>query len=167
MPEVEIRKGYMPGSIGRVVELHGRYYHKNWGFGAYFETKVARELSEFMDRYDDRRDGFWIATLDGQTEGSITLDGLNADGRGVHMRWFIISDALRGQGVGNRLINAAVNFCKIKGYEQIYLWTFEGLHAARHLYEKAGFTLAEQRQGRQWGREVNEQRFELLIRGVE
>jgi hypothetical protein len=35
------------------------------------------------------------------------------------------------------------------------------LWAARHLYEKTGFRLVEQRRGSQWGVEVNEQRFEL------
>lgn len=33
MPEFKITKGYVPGSIGRVAELHGIYYHKNWNFG--------------------------------------------------------------------------------------------------------------------------------------
>jgi hypothetical protein len=41
--------------------------------------------------------------------------------------------------------------------------TFEGLDAARHLYEKNGFRLAEQQRGIQWGREVNEQRFVLPL----
>jgi hypothetical protein len=49
------------------------------------------------------------------------------------------------------------------GYGQIYLWTFAGLDPARHLYEKAGFTLVKERTGRQWGTEVEEQRFELYI----
>jgi hypothetical protein len=41
MSEIEICKGYVPGTIGRVVELHGAYYHAHWGFGAFFEAKVA------------------------------------------------------------------------------------------------------------------------------
>ena len=110
MCEVKIQKGYAPGSIGRVVELHGRYYHENWHFGAFFEAKVARELSEFIDRYDDTRDGFWIAMVDWQVEGSITIDGVDADGPGGLLRWFIVSDAIRGRGVGNRLMNEAMNF---------------------------------------------------------
>ena len=165
MSEVRIQKGYRPGSIGRVIELHGRYYHKNWGFGAFFEAKVARELSEFIDRYDEARDGFWTATLDGRVEGSITIDGVDADGQGGHLRWFIVSNAIRGRGVGNRLMNEAMNFCRSKGYARVYLWTFEGLRPARHLYEKAGFELVKQRKGQQWGEEVSEQRFELLMGG--
>ena len=43
------------------------------------------------------------------------------------------------------------------------MWTFEGLGAARHLYEKAGFRLVEEHKGTQWGSEVNEQRFECAV----
>jgi hypothetical protein len=46
MSDVEIVKGYIPGSIGRVAELHGTYYHKHWGFSLFFEAKVATELSD-------------------------------------------------------------------------------------------------------------------------
>ncbi|MFW6055249.1 MAG: GNAT family N-acetyltransferase, partial [Thermodesulfobacteriota bacterium] len=81
----------------------------------------------------------------------------------AHLRWFIVSDALQGQGLGNRLLDEAMAFCKDMGYRRVYLWTFEGLQAARHLYEKAGFELKEQHPGRGWGTVVNEQRFELLL----
>ena len=163
MGDVEISSGYCPGAIGRVVELHGDYYHSHWGFGAFFEAKVAREVAEFFGRYDPRRDGFWTASVSGRVEGSITIDGAHAADAGAHLRWFIMSAALRGTGLGNRLIHAAVDFCRGHGYPRAYLWTFEGLHAARHLYEKAGFQLVEQRRGTQWGTEVAEQRFELSL----
>jgi GNAT superfamily N-acetyltransferase len=161
MSEVEIVRGYVPGSIGRVAELHGTYYHDHSGFGLFFEAKVASELSAFFGRYDEGRDGFWTALVRNRIEGSIAIDGLHAESKGAHLRWFIMSDALRGQGIGHQLINAAVDFSRNKGHKRIYLWSFEGLDAARHLYEKVGFSLVEQRKGSQWGVEVNEQRFEL------
>jgi GNAT superfamily N-acetyltransferase len=163
MDDVEIHKGHVPGAIGRVVELHGTYYHAHWKFGPFFEAKVAGELAEFIGRYDAQRDGFWTAAIDGRVEGALTIDGVHAAHEGAHLRWFIMSNALRGKGVGNRLIRAAVDFCRSNRYPRIYLWTFEGLHAARHLYEKAGFALVEQRRGTQWGTEVTEQRFELPL----
>ena len=46
--DVEIAAGYTPGAIGRVAEMHGTYYHREWGFGLYFEAKVATELSAFL-----------------------------------------------------------------------------------------------------------------------
>ena len=101
-------------------------------------------------------------------EGSIAIDGprtgtaCDGDEPGsAHLRWFITSDHTRGSGTGAALLNAALTFCRAQSYARVYLWTFEGLHAARHLYQKAGFRLTRQQRGTQWGTEVNEQRFEL------
>jgi GNAT superfamily N-acetyltransferase len=163
MPEYRIFRGYIPGVIGRVTEMHAAYYHREWGFGLFFEARVAAGLAEFLGRYDEARDGVWTAQVNGRIEGAIALDGLHAAAEGAHLRWFIVSDALRGQGAGGRLIEAALDFCRACGYRRAYLHTFEGLHAARHLYERCGFRLVEQCSGTQWGREVNEQRFELEL----
>jgi GNAT superfamily N-acetyltransferase len=162
-PGAPIRTGYVAGAIGRVAEMHGTYYHAHWGFGLVFEAKVARELAEFLGRYDSGRDGFWTVIQQGRVQGSIAIDGIHAGKSGAHLRWFIVSDALRGRGFGNRLIQTAVDFCRRKAYRRVTLWTFEGLHPARHLYEKYGFRLAEQHKGRQWGTEVVEQRFQLVL----
>ena len=54
MPEIEIQKGHVPGAMGRIIELHGTYYHAHWKFGAFFEAKVAGGLAEFMKRYATR-----------------------------------------------------------------------------------------------------------------
>jgi GNAT superfamily N-acetyltransferase len=163
MAHVEIVKDYIPGSIGRVAELHGIYYSVHWRFGLSFEAKVAAELAEFLMRYDESRDGFWTASVDGCIEGAITIDGLRVEGEGAHLRWFIVSDALCGTGIGNRLIGTAIEFCRNCRYKRVYLWTFEGLDAARHLYERRGFRLVEQRRGAQWGTKVIEQRFLLQL----
>lgn len=156
-----IHKDYIPGSIGRIVELHARYYRELVGFGLPFESKVARELSEFCEQYDGERDGLWLALQDGNIEGSIAIDGSHAELDGAHLRWFIASDNMRGTGVGTALLTSAMEFCHLQHYESVYLWTFEGLGSARHLYEKFGFRLDLQQLGTQWGAEVNEQRFEL------
>jgi GNAT superfamily N-acetyltransferase len=58
----------------------------------------------------------------------------------------------------------AICFCRKNQYQRIYLWTFEGLGAARHLYEKFGFRLVEEQIGEQWGAKVNEQKFVLNIK---
>ena len=162
---LEIARGYVPGAIGRITELHGTYYHQHTGFGLYFESKVASGLSEFLRRYDSARDGIWLALSDHRIEGSIVIDGVGADAEGAHLRWFIVSDALRGNGAGHKLISTALDFCRMRNYRNAYLWTFEGLNAARHLYEKHGFQMTRQQRGNQWGSEVNEQRFECNLRG--
>jgi len=158
-----ILTGYFPGAIGRIVELHANYYYLNWGFGLFFEVRVAKEMSEFLSRFDETRDGFWIVCLNNRIEGGIAIDGIKAATEGAHLRWFILSPEVRGRGFGNRLMEEALSFCKKKGYGKIYLETFDGLHAARHLYEKFGFKLVQQAEGSQWGKKVTEQNFQLLL----
>ena len=156
--------GYVPGAIGRVAELHAIYYYRHWGFPVFFESKVATELSEFLRRFKEERDGFWVANVDGRIVGSIAIDGLNHDNKGAHLRWFIVAPENQGQGIGKILIEEAIEFCREKRFGRIYLWTFAGLDAARHLYERYGFRLCEQCEGNQWGKTVTEQMFELNLR---
>ena len=158
---IDIVRGYVPGALGRVVELHGLYYSQHWGFGLYFESRVASGMAEFLERYDEDKDSVWFVTVDGTVEGSVAIDGKHAQTEGAHLRWYIISDKLRGTGTGKNLLNTAVEFCRQRDYKSVYLHTFEGLDAAKHLYEKIGFQLVSQKLGMQWGKEVNEQRFLL------
>jgi GNAT superfamily N-acetyltransferase len=152
---------YAPGAIGRVAELHAAYYSKHWDFGLYFEAKVATELAQFLLGFDPQRDGFWTACTDNRVEGSIAIDGAKAEADGAHLRWFILSEVLRGRGFGNRLLSEALEFCQSRKYTRVFLWTFKGLDAARHLYEKCGFCLEAEAEANQWGKPVVEQRFVL------
>lgn len=158
---MNLHLGYLPGCIGRVVEMHATYYARTVGFGAAFEAKVATELSEFCLRYEPHRDGLWLAQDDQAIHGSVVIDGSHSQESGAHLRWFITSDESRGKGVGALLLGAAMAFCRAHGHRKVHLWTFDELHAARHLYEKHGFKLARTQRGSQWGKEVNEQLFTL------
>ena len=61
--------------------------------------------------------------------------------------------------MGRRLLSATLAFADESGFSETQLWTFNGLSAARHLYETHGFSCVEERPGDQWGTEVLEQRF--------
>jgi GNAT superfamily N-acetyltransferase len=152
--------GYRPGAIGRVAEMHADYYHRHWGFGLFFEAKVATELAKFLCRFEKERDGFWTILSGNRVAGSIAIDGLQAKTEGAHLRWFIVSPEIAGSGWGRRLMTEAVSFCDRQAYRRIGLWTFAGLDTARHLYESFGFRLVSQGEGEQWGARVIEQRFE-------
>jgi GNAT superfamily N-acetyltransferase len=155
-----VSKGYVPGCIGRIAELHAVYYAEHAGFGVFFESKVARELGAFCENYQEERDGLWVVKIGDTIQGSIVIDGSKAGIDGAHLRWFIMSDVYRGAGYGNALLSTAVEFCRIRNYNHVYLWTFHGLDAAGHLYRKFGFKIAAEHHGTQWGREVIEQRYE-------
>jgi GNAT superfamily N-acetyltransferase len=158
---VDVVAGYRPGAIGRVTALHGTYYAEHWGFGLVFESQVATGLCEFLGRLDANRDGFWLALSGGAIVGSVALDG--GGGEGARLRWFVVEPGSQRRGIGRRLFAEALAFARAAGHRQVYLHTFAGLDAARHLYEAFGFRLAEEKVGSQWGRPVPEQRFELNL----
>ena len=65
-----VLRGYFPGAIGRIVELHANYYYLNWGFGLLFEARVAKEItvdvegptSEIKDPWGNLRRGATATT---------------------------------------------------------------------------------------------------------
>ena len=120
------------------------------------------ELAEFCLSRRPGRDAIWLARAGDPIEGSVVIDGSHAETDGAHLRWFITSDAVRGQGIGRALLGRALQFADVCHYPRVYLWTFAGLAAARHLYEAHGFRLAVEQPGAQWGKTVLEQRFERV-----
>jgi len=156
---VQIVEGYLPGCIGDIASLHARFYAANWGFGAFFEKKVATELAQFAGALPAEGKALWLSVERGRVLASLAIDG-HADQvcGAAHLRWFIVDDSLRGTGIGRQLMTNAMRFVDAR-YGETYLWTFKGLDAARHLYESFGFHLDEESEGHQWGTKVTEQRF--------
>ena len=160
MTQLKIQ-GYYPGVIGKITELHGVYYYENWGFDVTFEAQVGRELAEFVARFNEKRDGLWVATRHGVFAGSIAIDGVDAVQDGARLRWFIVDPQFQKTGVGRKLIALAIEFCVQQGFPGVYLWTFKGLESARRLYESVGFQLCEESRVAQWGQTIMEQKYEL------
>ena len=157
--DVQILQGYRAGLIGRIAEMHAHFYAHHFGFGQYFESLVATGAAEFAPRLARPCNEVWVALQAGRMAGSVAIDGEDlADGI-AHLRWFIVDDSLRGTGAGQKLLAAALAFCDRHDFTATHLWTFQGLDAARRLYERSGFVLHDERPGRQWGSKVVEQCF--------
>jgi GNAT superfamily N-acetyltransferase len=156
-------RGYFPGDIGRITELHATYYYENWGFDVSFETQVGRELSEFISEFQENRDGFWVAIVGGEFAGSIAIDGREERQQGARLRWLIVDPKFQGRRLGAMLVGEAVEFCRDVGCKRMYLWTFKGLDAARLLYERAGFQICEEHHVDRWGSKITEQMFEMSV----
>lgn len=157
--ELKIVQGYLPGMIGRIAEMHGSYYAREYNFGRFFEAKVASGLAEFSGRLDKPCNQIWLAVLNDRIVGSVAIDGEDLEQGEAHLRWFIIDDGCRGHGAGKKLLNEAILFCDSVGFSAVHLWTFNKLTTARRLYESFGFTLAKEWEGDQWGSLITEQQF--------
>ncbi|KZM47806.1 bifunctional helix-turn-helix transcriptional regulator/GNAT family N-acetyltransferase [Labrenzia sp. OB1] len=160
-PSLEIVEGYQTGMIGDIAAMHARTHGPIVGMGPAFESLVSQAMAEFMPRVGNPANNSWSVVEDGQIIGSITIDGEDLAGNIAHLRWFILSERLRGKGLGKALLLKALTHCDSLGFDEVHLWTLKGLDAARGLYEKHGFVLAEEYVGDQWGKHVSEQMFVL------
>jgi len=160
--EVNINEGYRPGLIGAIAGYHGTIHNKLAGLGAIFEGIVAAGMAEFMPRAENSVNKTWYAEQDGRIVGGITIDGEGLGNNIAHLRWFIIDDTLQSAGLGSRLFKKTMDFCDIQGFDEIHLWTYKGLDAAKKLYERSGFELVEEIHGDRWGKQVVEQKYVLI-----
>ncbi|HDR2790700.1 TPA: MarR family transcriptional regulator [Enterobacter asburiae] len=156
---VEIVTGYHAGMIGRITEMHGRYYAREHHFGSFFERKVASGLVDFSDRLEKPCNQIWLSMVNDRIVGSVAIDGEDLGDNEAHLRWFILDDGCRGSGVGRKLIAEAMKFCDEQKFSSVQLWTFNKLTAARRLYESFGFELSKEWEGDQWGSTITEQQF--------
>jgi GNAT superfamily N-acetyltransferase len=143
LPKLQIHAGYQPGVIGRIVELHGRYYAGAWGVGAAFETMTARALCDFLERSDPAKDLFLTAHVGSDLIGSLAVEGRVGGADSAQIRFVIVDDAHRGHGAGKALLSQALAWAHRHGFVRLFLWTVDHLPAARRLYEGAGFEIVE------------------------
>lgn len=165
----KIHEGYVPGALGRIIELHETYYDEYWDLDYEFSREVAVELAEFLGRYDEAANRLWLVMDDPDSDGeqdiqgALVVDGQQTSDEGARIRWVILSPELHGQGLGRELMDRAMAFCEEENFDRVYLWTYEGLAAARHLYEEHGFTLIEEDTRQDWGPEITYQQFEVKL----
>jgi GNAT superfamily N-acetyltransferase len=156
-----IRTDIRPGDIGRVVEMHGELYAREYDLDHTFEGYVAAGLGEFAKSFDAGRDCLWLAEEGGRLVGSVAIAG--HDGVEAQLRWFLVRPEARGTGLGKRLLEEAVSFCRGRGFRSVFLWTISELHAAAHLYRRAGFTPTARQTHDIWGAPHTEERYDLEL----
>ncbi len=70
----------------------------------------------------------------------------------------------RGHGLGRRLLDEALGFCRAAGYRSVFLWTVSPLVAAARLYTAAGFVKTEAKsEDTPWGVPLREERYDLTL----
>ena len=158
---ITIRHDFRPGDIGYVIYMHGKFYSEIYGFDTTFDGYVAEPMGIFAKNFNPERERLWIAEKDSQIVGSIAM--VQVDENTAQLRWFILMDAARGQVIGRKLINQAIQFCRDAGYKQILLWTASQLDAAKYLYESSGFELTESVTHEIWGVHLTEERYDLSL----
>lgn len=156
--QIRVRSELRPGDLGRIVELHGLLYTREFGFDERFEAYVARTLGEYVCDSAPESGRLWIAESSGQLVGCV---GVVLRGSGeAQLRWLLVRPDARGHGLGQRLVEATMDFAVQMGCTSMYLWTVNVLTDAARLYRACGFELVEESDFRpMWGSELSEQRY--------
>jgi len=151
-----------PGDLGWVVELHANLYAQEYGWDVRFETLVARIVAEMTAAPDPARERCWIAERDGQRLGSVFL--AKDDAETARLRLLLVEPSARGEGLGRKLVEAAVAFARRAGYREIVLWTHRELHAARRIYAGIGFRKTEEWLHHDFGPVATGETWRLVLR---
>ena len=67
------------------------------------------------------------------------------------LRILLVDPIARGQRLGQRLVDTALQFARSAGYQRVRLWTNHPLVAARRIYLDAGFALVAEEMHHSFG----------------
>jgi GNAT superfamily N-acetyltransferase len=140
-PHIVLR-GLQVGDIGWVAHRQGILYAQEYGWDGTFEALVAEIAAQFVKNFDAEWENAWIAERDGQVLGSVFL--VKVSSAEAKLRLLYVEPDARGTGLGRRLTQECIAFAQAKGYEKLTLWTNDILHAARRIYQEAGFLLVSE-----------------------
>ncbi|RAU94346.1 bifunctional helix-turn-helix transcriptional regulator/GNAT family N-acetyltransferase [Paenibacillus sp. YN15] len=158
---IQIRNELRPGDAGTLIHLHGWIYAQECGYNHDFEGYVCKTFHDFFESYRPEKDRFWFAEAGGEMIGAIAIVGHSADR--AQLRWFILHPDFRGLGLGKKLLNQALDYCREKGYRHIFLETTDDQKTAIGMYESVGFGKTGEQANQAWGVRHVEQLYELEL----
>ncbi len=134
--DIHIRDELRCGDLGRIIALHGVVYEPLGDFGLSFEAYVAKTIAEYV-LDNESRGRVWLAERDNDLVGCVAIAerGQNIG----QLRWLLVDSAMRGFGLGHRLVTLALDHCVERALESVCLETTDGLPESMQLYEKLGF----------------------------
>jgi GNAT superfamily N-acetyltransferase len=151
----------LAGDMGRVVQMHGELYAREFGYDAAFEALVAEIAAGFVRGFKPKFERCWIAELNGEVVGSVFL--VKVSPKVSKLRLLIVDSRARGLGLGKRLTQACIRFARAAGYKKMVLWTQSHLAAARRIYQAEGFRLVSSEKHRSFGKRLVAEVWQLKL----
>lgn len=102
---------------------------------AYFDPELDR-LSGF---YTQPGREYYILDEEGQLAGGVGVAEYTPRADCAELQKLYLAGHWKGQGLGYRLLDRAIEAARSLGYREMYIETHHNLEAAVHLYRKRGF----------------------------
>ena len=99
------------------------------------EIPELRAIATYFARRDGR---FWVAESEGSVTGCIGVAPA-PDPTGVELLKLYVDSAMRGRGLGGRLVGVVEEEAAQRGARFIELWTDTRFENAHRLYERLGY----------------------------
>lgn len=126
----------LPGE-GEVVRSLMREYLSELGL-SFDPARLDADLVDPVNYYSPPRAAFFLAVAPGgEPVGTVAVRPLTGDT--CELKRMYIRPAYRGQGLGRRLLDTALEFARQAGYQCMKLDSRPDLTAALGLYRKSGF----------------------------
>lgn len=154
-----VLRPHRAGDLGFIVHRQALLYAEEYRWDLRYEGMIAGIVGDFVRDFDAARERCWVAERDGEVLGSVFL--VKHTDTVARLRLLYVEARARGLGLGRRLVGECVGFARAAGYRKVTLWTCDILHAARKLYEDAGFVLVRQGPYRNFGHDLVAQDWEL------
>lgn len=151
------------GDYGWVIERHGVRYGTEYGFDAHMEGYVSEVIAAYVANFQPQRDRCWIAEWNGARCGCIFAVHDDGDATVARLRLLLTEPAVRGQGLGRRLVRECIAFARAAGYRKMILWTHSILTAARAIYAGEGFVMIATESNDLWGPHLTSETWELNL----
>jgi DNA-binding MarR family transcriptional regulator/GNAT superfamily N-acetyltransferase len=153
---------HQPGDMGWIVHRQGILYAEEYGWDGTYEALAAEIVARFIKNYDPKFERAWVAEKDGERVGAVLVAKESEEI--AKLRLLHVERQARGLGIGKRLVEECIRFARQTGYQKMTLWTQSILHAARNIYQKAGFKVVHEEKHHSFGKDLTAETWELNLR---
>jgi GNAT superfamily N-acetyltransferase len=169
LEDIHIRPS-LPKDISTVIEKHKSLYYADNNYPpSQFGKYVTEAITPFLQHHPDST--LWIAEYtptapEPPTSGPLSapvetvwagcVAVVHTDETTGRLRFMLVDPRFRSCGLGRRLLETALEFCRERKYCKVTLSTAEDCVAARKLYALYGFKLVKVTGGTPWGVSTDE-----------
>ena len=159
-PTVTLRD-HRPGDMGWITHRQAILYNQEYGWNTEYEALIAEIMARFLRNFDPRYERCWVAECNCEIVGSVFC--VRKSKTVAQLRLLYVEPSTRGARIGSRLVNECIAFARARGYRKLTLWTNSVLHAARKIYERAGFQLVAGEKHHSFGKDLVGQNWDLKL----